>query len=157
MKNRDHAGVYVPPPLIFAVPLLAGALVHARIPWLITSPSSPVLWIASFVAIASGVALGLASVSRFRGAGTTILPAGRPTTAIVERGPYRFTRNPMYLAMTLAYTGLSLLLNSLWALLLLPLVVLVIDVFVIRREERYLAGKFGESYADYRTRVRRWL
>ena len=72
---------------------------------------------------------------------------GRPTTAIVERGPYRFTRNPMYLAMAFAYVGLSLLFNNLWALALLPAVLLVIDVFVIRREERYLIAKFGDSYA----------
>lgn len=63
----------------------------------------------------------------------------------------------MYLAMAVGYLGLSLLLNNLWALLLLPVVVAVIDAFVIRREERYLAGKFGETYRDYCSRVRRWL
>jgi protein-S-isoprenylcysteine O-methyltransferase Ste14 len=63
----------------------------------------------------------------------------------------------MYLAMACAYLGLSLLFNSLWALVLLPLVLAVVDVGVIRREERYLAAKFGKPYHDYCTRVRRWL
>jgi protein-S-isoprenylcysteine O-methyltransferase Ste14 len=85
------------------------------------------------------------------------LPAGRPTTTIVEKGPYRFTRNPMYLAMSCAYLGLALVLNNLWALVLLPFVVLVVDRFVIRREESYLTAKFGDPYREYCARVRRWL
>lgn len=156
MKPGDHAGVYVPPPLIFAAPLLMAALVHARQPWLIATANPSVFWIASFFAIAAAVSLGLASVVNFRHAGTTILPAGRPTTAVVDNGPYRFTRNPIYLAMALAYLGIALLLNNMWALVPLPIVLLIVDRFVIRREERYLAAKFGDSYQQYCSRVRRW-
>jgi len=115
------------------------------------------LWVAAFVALAAGILLGVASVADFRKANTTILPAGRPTTAVVDGGPYRFTRNPMYLAMTIGYLGLSLLFNTVWALLALPAVVIIIDIFVIRREERYLTNKFGEEYRAYCSRVRRWL
>ena len=154
---KDHAGVFVPPPVIFALPLVTAMVVHTRRPWAIAPDTSPALLIAAFIAIAAGFALGLGSVSFFRAAGTTVLPVGRPTTAIVERGPYRFTRNPMYLAMTMGYVGLSLLLNNLWAIAFLPAVILVMDVFVIRREERYLTAKFGDSYQQYRARVRRWL
>lgn len=157
MKPRDHAGVYVPPPLIFAAPLLMAALVHTKQKWFIATTNHSILWIASFFAMAAGISLGLASVLNFRNAGTTILPAGRPTTAVVDNGPYRFTRNPMYLAMVLAYLGIALLLNSMWALLLLPIVLLIVDRFVIRREERYLAAKFGDSYRQYCSRVRRWF
>ena len=116
-----------------------------------------VLTVGGFVVVAMGIAIGLAGVYSFRKADTTVLPAGRPTTTIVVSGPYRFTRNPMYVAMSCAYIGLSLLLNNVWALLLLPVVVAVVDRLVIRREERYLAAKFGDPYREYCARVRRWL
>ena len=155
--TKDHAGVLVPPPLIFALPLGAAVFVHSRRPWPIAADNGTTLLVAAFIAIAAGVSIGLGSVSSFRAAHTTVLPMGRPTTAIVERGPYRFTRNPMYVAMAIGYVGLSLLLNNFWAITLLPPALLVVDRFVIRREEQYLTAKFGDSYRQYRSRVRRWL
>ena len=156
MSSRDHAGVFVPPPLLFVIPLVVAAMVHARRPWSIADGNLVVATLGSLI-IAMGIAIGLASVYSFRKARTTVLPAGRPTTAIVESGPYRFTRNPMYVAMALAYFGLSLLLNSVWPLLLLPFVLVLVDLSVIRREERYLVAKFREPYREYCMRVRRWL
>jgi len=157
MKNRDHAGVLVPPPLLFVLPLLATTMLPVRLAWPIIQEGAPVLTLGALLALAAGVAIGLASVASFRTANTTILPAGRPTTAIVGRGPYAFTRNPMYLGMALAYSGLSLGLNNLWALATLPVVLIVVDRLVVRREERYLTAKFGEPYRDYCARVRRWV
>ena len=154
--GRDHAGVFMPPPLLFVIPLVVAAMVHSRRPWPIADGTPLLVTLGAFI-IAIGAAIGLLSVYSFRKAKTTVLPAGRPTTAIVESGPYRFTRNPMYVAMACAYIGLSLLLNPVWALLLLPFVVLVVDRSVIRREERYLTAKFGEPYREYCARVRRWL
>jgi protein-S-isoprenylcysteine O-methyltransferase Ste14 len=157
MRSRDHAGVLVPPPLCYALPFLAAVMLHSRRPWPIFDGPSLVVPFGALFVIATGVAIGLASVSSFWSAKTTILPAGRPTTAIVDRGPYRLTRNPMYLAMAVAYAGLSLVLNNFWALLLLPGVLAVVDQGVIRREERYLIAKFGHPYREYCARVRRWL
>ena len=157
MKNRDHAGVIVPPPLLFVLPLLATTMLPARLAWHIAPEGATVLTLGAYLALAAGVAIGLASVASFRTAKTTILPAGRPTTAIVGRGPYAFTRNPMYVGMALAYLGLSMLLNNVWALAMLPVVLVVVDRWVVRREEGYLTAKFGEPYRDYCTRVRRWV
>ena len=157
MKTKDHAGVWFPPPLLFLIPLLSALAAGSRRDWPIVREPASVLPVAGLLAIAIGISLGLSSALSFRVAGSTILPAGRPTTAIVARGPYRFTRNPMYLAMGLAYLGVAALFNSRLALILLPAVVAVVDRFVIRREERYLEAKFGESYARYRSTVRRWL
>ena len=154
---RDHAGVFVPPPLLFALPLLGAIILNSRRPWPIAEGVSTTLVIGGFAAIGGAIALVLASIATFRQAETTILPAGRPTTAIVERGPYRVTRNPMYLSMALAYLGASIALNNFWAIVFLPAILIVVDVFVIRREERYLTSKFGQSYRDYCSRVRRWL
>jgi protein-S-isoprenylcysteine O-methyltransferase Ste14 len=157
VKTNDHAGVWFPPPLLFLIPLLSALAAGFRRDWPIVREPASVLPVAGLLVIAIGISVGISSVVSFRDAGTTILPAGRPTTAIVARGPYRFTRNPMYLAMALAYLGLAVLFNNRLALLLLPAVVTVVDRFVIRREERYLEAKFGEAYARYRSRVRRWI
>lgn len=155
MTNRDHAGVWFPPPLLFVIPLVVSAALQSRRAW--PAAESGTMLATGAGLLATAAAIGVASVYSFRKAQTTILPAGRPTTAIVERGPYRFTRNPMYVAMTVAYIGLALLLGMVWALVWLPLIVAVVDRAVIRREERYLDGKFGQSYRDYCLRVRRWL
>ena len=81
----------------------------------------------------------------------------KPTTSIVSTGPFRFTRNPLYLAMTLIYLGLTLVANTGWCFPLLIPVLLLIHFGVVAREERYLERKFGESYREYRLRVRRYL
>ena len=81
----------------------------------------------------------------------------RPTRTIVVKGPYRFTRNPMYVALSVAYLGIALIINSVWSLVFLPFVVLLVDRYVIHREESYLVRKFGTEYDAYRGRVRRWL
>jgi protein-S-isoprenylcysteine O-methyltransferase Ste14 len=89
-------------------------------------------------------------------AGTNVDPR-EPTTAIVTGGPYRFTRNPLYLSMTLVYAGITALANALPAALLLPAVLAFMRRGVIEREERYLERKFGDEYMDYKARVRRWI
>jgi protein-S-isoprenylcysteine O-methyltransferase Ste14 len=92
----------------------------------------------------------------FRRAKTAIIPY-QPATQLVESGPYKFTRNPMYTGMTLAYLGGTALLYSLWPLLLLPVVLTALMRLVVDREEAYLGHAFGSAYDDYRSRVRRFL
>lgn len=89
-------------------------------------------------------------------AGTNVDPK-RPTTAIVTSGPYRFTRNPLYLGLALAYLGITLAVNTWWGIVVLAPLLLIMHAGVVRREERYLENKFGESYRQYRARVRRYL
>ena len=85
------------------------------------------------------------------------MPTNRPTTTIVDGGPYRLTRNPIYLGMVTGLIGLAIALNSLWLLLALVLFALVIRYGVVAREEAYLERKFGDAYRGYCARVRRWL
>jgi protein-S-isoprenylcysteine O-methyltransferase Ste14 len=89
-------------------------------------------------------------------AGTHIDPY-KPTMALVVDGPFRFTRNPLYLSLTLLYSGTAFLLNLLWAILLLPIALVIMQFGVICREERYLEKKFGQEYLRYKARVRRWI
>lgn len=157
-KSRDHAGVVVPPPLFYLVPFLIGVLLHRiapsdRIPDAIAPPAR----VLGAALVLSGVSLGAGAILTFRRHRTTILPAHRPTTIIVSGGPYRFTRNPMYIGLALLYLGIPLFAGITWPYALLPLAILAIDRLVIPREERYLEGKFGEEYRRYKTLVRRWL
>lgn len=96
---------------------------------------------------------GLATFARQR----TGIMLQQAATRVVDVGPYRWSRNPMYVAFTMVYAGLALTYALLWALLLLPIVNLVLTVAVIAREERYMRATFGAAYADYCQRVRRWL
>ena len=152
-NSPDIAHVIAPPPLIYALPLLAGLLLHHYYPQAIVPPAwaqilGPLVVVLGF--------FGLPAVLAFRRAGTHPQP-WKPTTALVVTGPYRFSRNPMYVGFTLFYLGISVWVNSLWPLLLLPLVLVVMSRGVIAREERYLERRFGDDYRAYRARVRRWL
>jgi protein-S-isoprenylcysteine O-methyltransferase Ste14 len=104
------------------------------------------------------VAIGLFSYSvlKFRAAGTPV-PARKPTTVIVRTGPYRFSRNPIYLAFSLLQLGIAIWVNSVWLLATLVGAVALIHYVVMPREEQYLERKFGAQYLDYKTSVRRWL
>ena len=106
--------------------------------------------------VVAGMGLSVWGIITFRLARTSIIPS-RPASRLVENGPYRFTRNPMYTGLTLAYLGVAAMMNSAWPLLALPVVLALLVRLVVRREEAYLHDAFGEEYAAYRGRVRRWL
>jgi len=154
MEAPDHAGVKVPPPFIFLGGLLLGWALESIEP--IDGLDSPWRWIALGVGVLVFVLLDPPAMGRFRRAGTE-LPPFRPTSAIVTGGPYRYTRNPMYIGMTVLYVGLALGFDLVWALILLPAILIVIRFYVVAREERYLEGKFGDEYLAYKRRVRRWV
>ena len=150
----NTAGVVARPPLIYLCSILIG-LVMQR------------LWPLKIVPAGLGTALGpsltLAAVvlfalciREFRAAGTPI-QTSRATSSIIKTGPYRFSRNPVYVSFTLFQIGIGLWVNSAWVLgMLIPTLVLI-SYGVIAREERYLVRKFGQDYLHYKTSVRRWL
>ena len=150
----DTPGVIAPPPLIYAVPLVAGWFIDRTNPFPMM-PANYAKWI-GVAAIALGIALMVFAGVQFWRKHTSVIPY-TPTTAIVQSGPFRISRNPIYVADTLCYVGVAILLNTAWPLLVLPLVLLVMHRGVILREERYLEQKFGDEYNSYKVRVRRWL
>jgi protein-S-isoprenylcysteine O-methyltransferase Ste14 len=91
-----------------------------------------------------------------RSAGTPVNPE-KPVSRLVTGGPFRYTRNPGYLSMAMIYTGIASLANALWAILFLPVVLVMIRHGVIEREERYLERRFGEEFIRYKEQVRRWI
>lgn len=152
--KADNPGVVAPPPLIFAGVLGAGLLVNRLRP----TPFLPRVLskVLGWPLVAFGFSFGFWGLREMRRAGTNVDPY-RPTTAIVEAGPYRYTRNPLYVGMALMYAGIAARANALPAALPLPAVLHLVDRGVVRREERYLEGKFGEEYLRYKGRVRRWI
>ncbi len=149
-------GVHFPPPLLYVLGFALAWLLHRRWPLPLVQERSTLTVTGGWLLITAGLVLLAAGLITFVRHRTGIYP-NQPAKMIVQSGPYRFTRNPMYLALTMSYLGIALLTNLLWALLLLPFVMLVLQVAVIQREERYLQEAFGTAYQEYCQRVRRWL
>lgn len=152
--DRDVPGVPLPPPLIYVFGLAAGGLAElvrstSAPPWSITVP-------VIVLGIVAWLVLDGASFVRFKQAGTPVIPFA-PSTALVVDGPYRFTRNPIYLGFAALYVALALGLGIMWSLLFLPVVLLAVDRLIIAREEPYLERRFGHDYVEYKQRVRRWI
>lgn len=154
--KTDSAGVRFPPPFIYLGALLLGlaaerfvTLRSFGIDWRLTVATGALLFVA-------GAVVMLLAAGLFRRLGTRILPS-RPTTLIATTGPYRWSRNPMYLGMALVYAGIAIGLDGPIAFALLPLVLIAIQTQVIAREERYLEAKFGDDYRQYKSKLRRWL
>jgi protein-S-isoprenylcysteine O-methyltransferase Ste14 len=150
----DTAGVVAPPPLIYAGALAAGLLAKTLFPTAFLPRK--VARLVGLPLLGAGLLLFLSSLRTMRHAGTHVRP-DKPTSSLVVEGPYRFTRNPIYLGFTLFYGGITVFANSLPSALLLPFVLVVMRRGVIEREERYLERIFGEEYLRYKARVRRWV
>lgn len=157
MSQPDFADVVVKPPLLFLGAVVVGLLLSLAL------PIGPGLGSANGLAVTVGLifivigfALAAFSVRTFSRAGADVVP-GRPATTLVTKGPYRVTRNPIYIGFTLLYFGMAILATSVWMLLLLVPLLIVLQRGVVLREEAYLGVKFGEAYEKYKARVPRWL
>jgi protein-S-isoprenylcysteine O-methyltransferase Ste14 len=150
-NTADTAQVIVRRPLVWALSVIAGFALNWLMPLPFVPAAVPAAWL--------GGAVFVLALTLFAWAITSITRAGSnvPTTSIVDTGPYRFTRNPIYLSMMLGLVSLAIAFDSLWPLVMLVPFFLVIRYRVVVREEAYLEHKFGEVYRRYRTRVRRWL
>jgi protein-S-isoprenylcysteine O-methyltransferase Ste14 len=157
--QMSDSGVRFPPPFIYVAGFLVAWALESRVTRIHLvggDASAASLKIAGLVIAALGFLLVLWGLYTFARAHTGILPM-RPATKIVDYGPYSFTRNPMYTGLAIVFLGAALFLNFGWMIVLLPLVMIAVYIFVIRREERYLSAVFPEEYGAYKRRVRRWL
>ncbi len=152
MTDHSVPAVRFPPPLVFLGFLLLGPALQL----VVRLPGLGVPWPAAAIITVAGLAIIAAAEQRFRKTGENPIP-WTGTATVIETGIYRVTRNPMYLGMAIMQAGLALWLGSLWALLLVPVSVAIVQTQVIAREEAYLAATFGAGYAAYCQRVRRWI
>jgi protein-S-isoprenylcysteine O-methyltransferase Ste14 len=156
MRNAppDTAQVIVLPPLGYGAAFIMGLLLHLVFP-LHVLPTTLARGI-GVVCVLVSLPLALATLRALSRAHTPVDPM-KPTTALVTEGPFRYSRNPIYLALTLLYLGVAFLVNALWILLLVVPALVVLRYGVIAREEAYLTRKFGDAYRQYTAQVRRWL
>ena len=158
-ERMSNPGVKIPPPFVFLLGLGVAWLLEDRVaPIRLVggSASSRSIELIGTALVIGGLLFVFWGMYTFARARTGIIPI-RPATQIVDHGPYRFSRNPMYSGMATAYLGGALIMNSGWALLMLPIVMIAIYFLVIKREERYLLSAFPTEYGDYCNRVRRWF
>ncbi len=155
MPEKPYAadGAHVHPPFMLAG--LMGVLLLYKA-FSLPSPLSKRSRLIGIPLVGLGLGLGATAVAAQFRAGTTPDPT-EPSTALVQSGPYRFTRNPIYLGMALIYSGMALLLNAVGGLALLPGMIYAFDRGIIHNEETYLEQRFGEEYLDYKKRVHRWI
>lgn len=154
-ETPDRPAVVARPPLLYLATLIVG-LVADRLAMAGFGLADGARHTAGSVLIVAGLALAGAAIAAFRRGGTNV-QTSQPALRIVAAGPYRFSRNPIYLGGTLIYAGIALLADAPVTLALLAPLLLVVRYGVIAREELYLARKFGTEYLDYKARVRRWL
>jgi protein-S-isoprenylcysteine O-methyltransferase Ste14 len=153
--TADTAQVAIWPPLALGLAVIAGLALDwlAPLPFLLAHP--PARWLGAMV-FALALALVAWAIVTISSAGSNVA-TNLPTTAIVESGPYRFSRNPIYLGMFMGLIGLALAFDNLWLVMILVPFALVIRYGVVAHEEAYLERKFGDVYRGYSSRVRRWL
>jgi protein-S-isoprenylcysteine O-methyltransferase Ste14 len=153
-RGLDAPDVRIIPPLVYVIGLVVGLLVSVWLPTKVVSDA--LAWSLGGFLFVCGAALAGSAVLRFLSEGTTVRPDRAPATFVIA-GPYKITRNPMYVGLAIAYVGIAIADQSLWALILLPVVLAIINRAVIAREELFLSRRFGSDYLAYQKRVRRWL
>ena len=153
--DEDHPKIVAFPPLLWLIGAVVSVLVHYFV-FSIRILPEPLAMILGIICLLVGPSLALPALFTMRAAGTHANPA-KPVLLIVRGGPYRFTRNPMYLALCLLQVALGFFLNDWFTLLFVVPLALTLHYGVILREERYLADKFGEPYLELKREVRRWF
>ena len=147
-------GISIPPPVIYVAALIVGVVLNFI--WPLSPFSNISRYVIGLVLILVSLLIMPPVLRRFRRASTSF-DVRKAASALITDGPYRFSRNPAYVSLTLLYLGIGVLLNNGWSLVLVVPIFLVMDLWVVRREERHLEAKFGEEYLHYKAAVRRWL
>ena len=154
--GKDHPGVYVPPPIIYALVFMAGVLLQKKFslnPFFFFSPSAKIAG-ASFIIIALFFLVN--SLRQFINSRNTVVTI-KPAASLQTTGIYSITRNPMYVGLICVYISLGFLIGNWWNFILLPLLIVIVQTYIIYKEEKYLEREFGSAYISYKHKVRRWI
>jgi protein-S-isoprenylcysteine O-methyltransferase Ste14 len=153
-EDKTGASVKFPPPLAFFLTILVAYGIHQI--WPLEVGSYTAVFYVGVVFAAVGLAIALSAVIGLRKARTSVEP-WKPTSSILQSGIYGYSRNPIYAAFSIVTIGIGCILNSLWIILSLLPGSLVVYLIAIKKEEQYLAAKFGDEYLAYKSKVRRWI
>ena len=154
--KKDNPGVYIPPPLIYVVVFLAAVFIQKKISIDDSVFHSKPAKIAGVLFLIVSLFFMVTSLRQFFISKNTLIPI-KPASSLQTKGIYSITRNPMYVSLALVYLGISCFVGNWWNIILFPLLLLIVQEYIIKREEKYLVRRFGQEYIVYKTKVRRWL
>ncbi|MDH7460567.1 isoprenylcysteine carboxylmethyltransferase family protein [Chitinophagaceae bacterium 26-R-25] len=157
MENKkDNPGVYIPPPLLYVTTFFVAVLLQKLLPlkkdFFYTAPSK----IMGSTIIFIGLLFSFPALRQFFRTKNTLVTI-KPSNSLQTTGIYSISRNPMYISLLLIYCGLSFVVGNWWNLILFPFIFLIVQEYVIKREEKYLNRRYGQQYLDYKAKVRRWV
>lgn len=156
MKAKNHPGVYLPPPLIYAAIFFSSILVNRIWPLAFFPAYQSITHLIGWFVTALSVVCAACGLWKFFRTRNTLITI-KPARSLQTNGIYAYTRNPMYLGLLLLYTGIAFFKGNLWTFLFIPVLILIIQNYVIMNEEKYLEGAFNSEYLEYKRSVRRWI
>lgn len=157
MENKkDNPAIYIPPPLLYIAIYLIAVFVQRLLPLNKDFFHTATSKIVGGFMILIGVVFNVPALRQFFKTKNTIVTV-KPANSLQTSGIYALSRNPMYMSLLLFYVGISLIIGNWWHFILLPVLVLLLQEYVIKREEKYLDRRFGQQYLDYKSKVRRWI
>ena len=157
MENKqDHPGIYIPPPLFYVIAFIGSLFLQKIVTLNDQFFQTIAASILSILLIIAGVIFLIPALRRFIKSRNTVITA-KPANSLQTEGVFAISRNPMYLSLILLYTGISFLIGNWWCIILIPILFLINQEYIIKREVSYLERRFGEEYQDYKSTVRRWL
>ncbi|MEO5648729.1 MAG: isoprenylcysteine carboxylmethyltransferase family protein [Ginsengibacter sp.] len=154
--KEDNPGIYIPPPVIFAAIFIVAFYIQKIIPVTDTLFQKNGVKIAAVIFLLIALYFLARGVLKFIKSGNTLITM-HPASSLQDSGIYRFTRNPMYVGLICLYVALACSIGNWWHIIFLPVLIVIMQEYVIKREEKYLEREFGQQYLDYKKKVRRWL
>ena len=156
VTKKDSPGVYIPPPLFYIGAFFISIFIQKKLPLPGFIAGTVFGNVTGYVCIGLWLCLFLLSMAKFITSKNTLVTV-KPASTLQTTGIYSLTRNPMYLSLVMLYTGIAMFWGNWYTLFLLPLLILFVQLYIIRKEEKYLERAFGEQYKQYRSAVRRWI
>lgn len=157
MKTKeDSPGVYIPPPLIYILTFLAAVFIQRKFPINNSLFHEQFTKIMGVLFLLTALFFLVRSLRQFFLSKNTVVLI-KPASSLQTNGIYSITRNPMYVSLALVYLGISCFVGNWWSIILFPLLLLIVQQYIIKREEKYLERRFGREYLDYKAKVRKWL
>ena len=157
MENKkDSPGVYIPPPLFYVLTFLAAVFIQKRLPIDASVFHLQVTKVVGILLLVTSLFFLITSFRKFFQSKNTLILI-KPASSLQTDGIYNISRNPMYVGLVFIYLGLTCLIGNWWNIILFPILLLIIQQYVIKKEEEYLERAFEVKYTDYKNKVRRWL
>jgi protein-S-isoprenylcysteine O-methyltransferase Ste14 len=155
-SKKDSPGVYIPPPLFYVLIFLTAVLIQKKFSIDNAVFHLQIMKVAGIVLLAVALFFLVTSFKKFFQSKNTLIPI-KPAASLQTNGIYNISRNPMYAGLAMMYLGITCFVGNWWNIILFPLLIVIVQAYIITREEQYLTRRFGQVYLDYKTKVRRWL